>query len=64
MDKRSAVVRYCVHEDVVVEHLDPNVAVEAGGNDIGQDGEDIAGSLPPVGRDALVSELIGISRQS
>lgn len=48
------------HEDVVVEDFDADVAVEAGGDQGGDDGEDVARGLPVVGGDALVGWVDGV----
>ena len=50
-----------VHEDVVVEDLDADVAIQTGSNDSGDDGEHVAGRLPAVGGDALVGDLVDVS---
>ena len=49
-----------VHEDVVVEDFDADVAVQACGDETGGDGEHVADDLPAVGGDALVGELVGV----
>ena len=49
-----------VHEDVVVQDLDADVAVQARGDDPAEDGEHVAGCLPAVGADPLVGDLVGI----
>ena len=44
-----------VHEDVVVKHLDADVAVQTGGNERRDQGDHVAGCLPAIGADALVA---------
>ena len=50
-----------IHEDVVVEDLNADVAVETGGDDAGYDGEHVASGLPAVGGNALIGDLIDVS---
>ena len=44
-----------VHEDVVVEHFDADVAVQSGGDEGGNEGDHVAGCLPAVDGDALIA---------
>ena len=50
-----------IHQDVVVEDFDADVAVQACSDNAGGDHrEDITGSLPAVGRNALVRKLVRV----
>jgi len=50
-----------VHQDVVVQHFEADVAEEAGCDGSTEDGERVPGGLQCVARDALVGDLVGIS---
>ena len=52
-----------IHQDVVVQDLDPDVAVETGGDNATDDGEHVTGGLPSVRADALVGDLVGVSEE-
>ena len=49
-----------IHQDVVVQHFDADVAVEPGGDDAADDGDHVSGRLPSVRADTLVRDLVGI----
>ena len=49
-----------VHEDVVVEYFDADVAIERGGDDAAEHGEHIADALPAIGGDAEVGERVDV----
>lgn len=50
-----------IHEDVVVEDFDADVAVQTGCDDAREHGENVTYGLPAVGGNALVCELVRVS---
>lgn len=49
-----------VHKNVVVEHLDTNVAVQTGGDQSGNQGQGVSNGLPGVGRDSLEAGVVAV----